>query len=169
MFILLLTLVLRVLCVDFFACLVSLTVEPISCTRSRWKTSLSPSLRAAPPEQRTPPCAKRRWWRERRVRGRRGATGCGKSTLLNIAAGLLAHFRWARLGFRGRAGGLNRKAGYLFQADALMPWLSASTTLRSGSLSWHTEIGSLRARDRVARRVGSRRTGTAIRISSRAA
>src|SRR3954453_7803629 len=53
-----------------------------------------------------------------------GPTGCGKSTLLNAVAGLV--------GVRGMVGifgtplaGLNRRAGYLFQQDALMPWKTA--------------------------------------------
>jgi NitT/TauT family transport system ATP-binding protein len=48
-----------------------------------------------------------------------GPTGCGKSTLLNVAAGLLAP-----AGGSPRTG-LNRQAGYLFQADALFPWKTA--------------------------------------------
>jgi len=54
-----------------------------------------------------------------------GPTGCGKSTLLNVAAGLLQ----PSSGLVKVAGvpltGVNRRAGYLFQAEALMPWRSA--------------------------------------------
>lgn len=51
-----------------------------------------------------------------------GPTGCGKTTLLNAAAGLLAPTQ-GRVLVRGEAlEGINRSAGYLFQADALMPW-----------------------------------------------
>ena len=51
-----------------------------------------------------------------------GPTGSGKSTLLNAAAGLLQPSSGV-VEIGGRAlEGLNRSAGYLFQADALMPW-----------------------------------------------
>ena len=54
-----------------------------------------------------------------------GPTGCGKSTLLNVAAGLLAPAGGSVRIFDGPLAGLNRKAGYLFQADSLFPWKTA--------------------------------------------
>ncbi|HET7886749.1 MAG TPA: ABC transporter ATP-binding protein [Bradyrhizobium sp.] len=54
-----------------------------------------------------------------------GPTGCGKSTLLNIAAGLLAPAGGGVRIFDTPLSGLNRQAGYLFQADALFPWKTA--------------------------------------------
>jgi NitT/TauT family transport system ATP-binding protein len=54
-----------------------------------------------------------------------GPTGCGKSTLLNAAAGLLAPAGGTIEIFGEKLSGLNRKAGYLFQQDALMPWKTA--------------------------------------------
>jgi NitT/TauT family transport system ATP-binding protein len=54
-----------------------------------------------------------------------GPTGCGKSTLLNIAAGLLAPAGGSVKIFDASLSGLNRQAGYLFQADALFPWKTA--------------------------------------------
>jgi len=54
-----------------------------------------------------------------------GPTGCGKSTLLNIAAGLLAPAAGSVKIFDAPLSGLNRQAGYLFQADALFPWKTA--------------------------------------------
>jgi NitT/TauT family transport system ATP-binding protein len=54
-----------------------------------------------------------------------GPTGCGKSTLLNIAAGLLAPAGGGVRIFDVPLSGLNRQAGYLFQADALFPWKTA--------------------------------------------
>ncbi len=54
-----------------------------------------------------------------------GPTGCGKSTLLNIAAGLLQPSSGSASVSGQPLAGLNRKAGYLFQSDALMPWRTA--------------------------------------------
>ncbi|MBA8846376.1 NitT/TauT family transport system ATP-binding protein [Ochrobactrum sp. RH1CCR137] len=51
-----------------------------------------------------------------------GPTGCGKSTLLNAVAGLLVPASGTVEISGQRLQGLNRKAGYLFQQDALMPW-----------------------------------------------
>ncbi|MBX9963288.1 MAG: ABC transporter ATP-binding protein [Burkholderiales bacterium] len=61
-----------------------------------------------------------------------GPTGCGKTTLLNAAAGLLAPTQ-GRVLVRGEAlEGINRSAGYLFQADALMPWKTALDNVAIG-------------------------------------
>jgi NitT/TauT family transport system ATP-binding protein len=54
-----------------------------------------------------------------------GPTGCGKSTLLNVAAGLLAPASGSVRIFDSPLTGLNKQAGYLFQADALFPWKTA--------------------------------------------
>ncbi len=54
-----------------------------------------------------------------------GPTGCGKSTLLNAAAGLLRPTAGTVAIFGGPLSGLNVRAGYLFQQDALMPWKTA--------------------------------------------
>lgn len=54
-----------------------------------------------------------------------GPTGCGKSTLLNAAAGLLKPSAGSVEILGAPLVGLNAKAGYLFQADALMPWKTA--------------------------------------------
>jgi NitT/TauT family transport system ATP-binding protein len=61
-----------------------------------------------------------------------GPTGCGKSTLLNIAAGLLAPSAGAVTIFGTALDGLNRAAGYLFQADALFPWKTAVENVAIG-------------------------------------
>ena len=54
-----------------------------------------------------------------------GPTGCGKSTLLNVEAGLLAPSAGAVRVDGAPLEGINRKAGYLFQQDALLPWRTA--------------------------------------------
>ncbi len=61
-----------------------------------------------------------------------GPTGCGKSTLLNVGAGLLAPSSGS-VRVEGEAlSGINRRAGYMFQADALMPWRSALDNVTAG-------------------------------------
>ena len=61
-----------------------------------------------------------------------GPTGCGKSTLLNIAAGLLRP-SGGRVEVLGASlDGLNTKAGYLFQSEALMPWRTARANVTAG-------------------------------------
>ena len=61
-----------------------------------------------------------------------GPTGCGKSTLLNVAVGLL-HPSAGRVSVFGTPlDGLNSKAGYLFQTEALMPWRTARTNVAAG-------------------------------------
>ena len=54
-----------------------------------------------------------------------GPTGCGKSTLLNAAAGLLKPAAGRVLIFGEALNGINHRAGYMFQAESLMPWATA--------------------------------------------
>jgi NitT/TauT family transport system ATP-binding protein len=61
-----------------------------------------------------------------------GPTGCGKSTLLNIAAGLVAPSSGGIEVFGAPLTGLNRQAGYLFQAEALFPWKTALENVAIG-------------------------------------
>jgi NitT/TauT family transport system ATP-binding protein len=61
-----------------------------------------------------------------------GPTGCGKSTLLNVAAGLIAPSGGSVTIFGTGLAGLNRQAGYLFQAEALFPWKTAVDNVAIG-------------------------------------
>jgi NitT/TauT family transport system ATP-binding protein len=61
-----------------------------------------------------------------------GPTGCGKSTLLNIAAGLLEPSAGTVTIFGEPLAGVNSKAGYLFQSEALMPWRTAVRNVTAG-------------------------------------
>jgi NitT/TauT family transport system ATP-binding protein len=61
-----------------------------------------------------------------------GPTGCGKSTLLNVAAGLLEPSAGAVRVFGEALSGVNSRAGYLFQTDALMPWRNALANITAG-------------------------------------
>jgi NitT/TauT family transport system ATP-binding protein len=84
-----------------------------------------------------------------------GPTGCGKSTLLNVAAGLIAPSVGDVAIFGAALSGLNRQAGYLFQADALFPWKRAQdnvaiglevagvgrTEARARAQAWLTRVG----------------------------
>jgi NitT/TauT family transport system ATP-binding protein len=61
-----------------------------------------------------------------------GPTGCGKSTLLNVAAGLRAPTRGSVTVFGETLQGINARAGYLFQSEALMPWRTALQNVTAG-------------------------------------
>ncbi len=61
-----------------------------------------------------------------------GPTGCGKSTLLNVAAGLLAPSSGAVTVFGQDLVGINTRAGYMFQAESLMPWRTALSNVMAG-------------------------------------
>jgi len=61
-----------------------------------------------------------------------GPTGCGKSTLLNVAAGLLGPTSGSVQVFGAPLSGINRRAGYMFQGEALLPWRSALANVMAG-------------------------------------
>jgi NitT/TauT family transport system ATP-binding protein len=61
-----------------------------------------------------------------------GPTGCGKSTLLNVGAGLLAPSRGSIEVFGQPLVGINDRAGYMFQGEALLPWRSALDNVTAG-------------------------------------
>ena len=76
-----------------------------------------------------------------------GPTGCGKSTLLNAAAGLIRASSGSVRIFGQPLAGLNRRAGYLFQQDALMPW---KTALDNVAVALEPAgVGRAHARDRA--------------------
>lgn len=61
-----------------------------------------------------------------------GPTGCGKSTLLNVGAGLLEPSVGSVKVFGQPLRGINHRAGYMFQGEALMPWRSALENVMAG-------------------------------------
>ncbi len=61
-----------------------------------------------------------------------GPTGCGKSTLLNMGAGLLVPSTGSVSVFGQPLQGTNRRAGYMFQAESLMPWRTALGNVMAG-------------------------------------
>ncbi len=61
-----------------------------------------------------------------------GPTGCGKSTVLNVTAGLLKPTSGSVKIFGEPLVGLCRRAGYMFQADSLMPWATGTQNVAIG-------------------------------------
>jgi NitT/TauT family transport system ATP-binding protein len=61
-----------------------------------------------------------------------GPTGCGKSTLLNVGAGLLSPSTGTVSVFGQALTGINKRAGYMFQAESLMPWRTALANVMAG-------------------------------------
>jgi NitT/TauT family transport system ATP-binding protein len=61
-----------------------------------------------------------------------GPTGCGKSTLLNLGAGLLQPSTGSVRVFGQPLVGINTRAGYMFQAESLMPWRTALANVMAG-------------------------------------
>lgn len=61
-----------------------------------------------------------------------GPTGCGKSTLLNVGAGLLAPSKGSVEVFGEPLKGINKRSGYMFQGEALLPWRRALDNVTAG-------------------------------------
>jgi len=78
-----------------------------------------------------------------------GPSGCGKSTLLNIAAGLLAPSSGSVRVDGAALAGLNRRATYMFQQDALLPWKTVRENVALG-----LTLGGVAAADANARAAG---------------
>lgn len=61
-----------------------------------------------------------------------GPSGCGKSTLLNIIAGLTRASGGRVDVFGEPLSGINRRASYMFQQDALLPWRTVLGNIQFG-------------------------------------
>jgi len=84
-----------------------------------------------------------------------GPSGCGKSTLLNIAAGLLPPSQGEVRIFGQRLEGINRRAAYMFQQDALLPWKTVRENVALGLVFRGEEASAaLRESDGWLTRVG---------------
>ena len=82
-----------------------------------------------------------------------GPTGCGKSTLLNVAAGLLTPSAGHVRVFDEPLAGINRRAGYMFQTESLMPWRTARGNVMAG-LEFRGAADAAAQADEWLRRVG---------------
>jgi len=84
-----------------------------------------------------------------------GPSGCGKSTLLNLVAGLLAPSSGRILVAGEELSGLNRRATYMFQEDALLPWKDVRENVALGlTLAGVTRQAAHRRADEWLVRVG---------------
>ena len=61
-----------------------------------------------------------------------GPTGCGKSTLLNLVAGILNPTSGDVQIFGRSVAGIADGIGYMFQSEALLPWLMARDNIALG-------------------------------------
>ena len=82
-----------------------------------------------------------------------GPTGCGKSTLLNVAAGLLSPSTGSVMVFGQALTGINPRAGYMFQAESLMPWRTALGNVMAG-LEFRAVLDARTQAEAWLRRVG---------------
>ncbi|HZT76597.1 MAG TPA: ABC transporter ATP-binding protein [Vicinamibacterales bacterium] len=84
-----------------------------------------------------------------------GPSGCGKSTLLHLAAGLLEPTRGTVRIDGVPLDGLNRRATYMFQQDALLPWKRVRENVALGPILAGAPRAEAHARaDRWLARVG---------------
>ena len=82
-----------------------------------------------------------------------GPTGCGKSTLLNVGAGLLQPSTGMVSVFGQPLQGINARAGYMFQAESLMPWRTALGNVMAG-LEFRAVLDARTQAEAWLRRVG---------------
>ena len=64
-----------------------------------------------------------------------GESGCGKSTLLRLMAGLLRPTRGEVRHDGGAVRGINQALGFVFQQDAVFPWLTVEKNVEYGPRS----------------------------------
>jgi NitT/TauT family transport system ATP-binding protein len=89
-----------------------------------------------------------------------GPSGCGKSTLLNIVAGLLPTSGGRVDVFGEPLLGINRRATYMFQQDALLPWKTVLGNVQLGlMLRGHAGAGARELAEAWLVRVGLRGCG----------
>jgi NitT/TauT family transport system ATP-binding protein len=69
-----------------------------------------------------------------------GPSGCGKSTVLNMIAGLLPASDGSIEIFGQALSGINRRASYMFQQDALLPWKTVLDNILLG-LTFRGRVG----------------------------
>jgi NitT/TauT family transport system ATP-binding protein len=74
-----------------------------------------------------------------------GPSGCGKSTLLNLVAGLLAPTSGEVRVEGSKLTGLNRRATYMFQQDALLPWKTVRDNVALGPVLAGARLREARA------------------------
>ena len=82
-----------------------------------------------------------------------GPSGCGKSTLLNAIAGLIPPAEGTIEVFNTPLTGLNRRAAYMFQQDALLPWKTVLENVMLGLTfrDFDRKTAESRARDWIER------------------
>ncbi len=84
-----------------------------------------------------------------------GPSGCGKSTLLNMLAGLSSPSAGAIKIFDKPLSGLNRRAAYMFQRDALFPWKTVLENVQLGlHLRGHSRAEACERAQEWVRRIG---------------
>ena len=82
-----------------------------------------------------------------------GESGCGKSTLLRMMAGLLMPSEGRVLHDGAAVRGVNHALGFVFQQDAVFPWLTVEQQHRvRPEVAWIAEGRAAEARRSVVRR-----------------
>ena len=74
-----------------------------------------------------------------------GPSGCGKSTILNMAAGLMRPSGGSVQVFGEPLTAINRRASYMFQQDALLPWKNVLENITLGLDFQGKDQGSAKA------------------------